>query len=352
MPARTAAEEIGRTFAFPPREVRARALRDLLGPSRPSLCSMSRALRRPTYAAYDRHVLPLVHAHWPEIEHEPFGKKLRYLACDLYGTGPYTALFCAPNRPWFIRAFAAFAAALPRSEALIGVLAEASMRAFADWTFHEEHRRIVQNAAFIAVIDHAFDHVMDDPFEERGRKLHGLLAGTWRADSPSLALTRALQDEMSRGLAGEERVAWDATMLEVNAWIDAEVRAMTGVEDPSGLCHRLAGVKGTIDGLAFPLRRFVSLPARTWMYDVSLFVQMMDDWLDYDSDVEIDRVTPVITGRWTFVEIARAWRATVSGIENLARAGGFTPSFVELISDVYVFMLREVMDAMIDGVAD
>jgi hypothetical protein len=77
---------------------------------------------------------------------------------------------------------------------------------------------------------------------------------------------------------------------------------MLGEPDPRGLGHRLAGVEGTIDGLLFPVADGGEGPRR-WMYDVSLFVQIMDDWLDAEADAALDRSTPVVTGEWTFADV-------------------------------------------------
>jgi len=122
---------------------------------------------------------------------------------------------------------------------------------------------------------------------------------------------------------------------------------MRGEPDPRGLGHRLAGVEGTIDGLLFPVVRYAGEGARAWMYDVSLFVQVMDDWLDYEMDAASDRSTPVVTGEWTFADVASTWRKSVAGLEELVRSAGLTsPRYVCFIREAYVLMMHQVMEAM------
>jgi hypothetical protein len=127
---------------------------------------------------------------------------------------------------------------------------------------------------------------------------------------------------------------------------------MTGVADPSGLGWRLAGVLGTIDGLIFPVHRYAKENARRWMYDVSLYTQMMDDWIDFEADRRDIRTTPVITGKWTIPVLRAKWVDTVKGVEGLAQHAGLdTPATQALVRDAYVYMMHDVMHAMIHGVA-
>jgi hypothetical protein len=136
-------------------------------------------------------------------------------------------------------------------------------------------------------------------------------------------------------------------MAYVRAWIRAEVRAMVGEIDPTGLGHRRAGVEGTIEGLLFPVARFASAATRRWMVDVSMFVQMMDDWLDLELDLESDRPTPVTTGAWTLSDVDAAWERSLTGIDRLVRMSCLSsPHYVGLVRESYVLMMHEVMEAM------
>lgn len=84
------------------------------------------------------------------------------------------------------------------------------------------------------------------------------------------------------------------------------------------------------------------------MYDVSMFVQIADDWLDAEADRRSLRATPVLHGDWTFGSVASSWQATLAGIEALVRAAGLTsPRYVRFVREAYVLMMTDVLEAMI-----
>jgi hypothetical protein len=325
----------------------------MMGEPNRSVVQMTVGIRRNTARHYDRFVMPLIRTHWPQVLSQPFGTKLRLAACDLYASAPYTVLFCAPNRPWAIKLVTDLANRLDLPFPVLGYGSRAAMEVLGRVALASEHRRIILVAAFIATIDHALDHCMTDPPVERGRKLRGLLEGTYEPETPELKLTRSLQVAMADRLASWERGPFEGAMTKLKAWIDSEVAGMTGIVDPSGLGHRVAGVEGTIDGLLFPVYRYAGEPARRWMYDVSMFIQMMDDYLDLEKDIEEGRTTPVRSGQWAFDGIASLWGQTVTGIEALTRAGGLTaPHYVRFVRQAYVLMMCEVLEGMASGIAD
>ena len=171
-----------------------------------------------------------------------------------------------------------------------------------------------------------------------------------------LRLTRALQEAMCEGIDPTDQRVFDQAMARVIEWCESEVLGLTGVPDPNGLSHRLAGVEGTIDGLVFPVHRHAGESVRQWMYDVSWFVQMMDDWLDVEKDVVDRRETPVITGAWDENTLRQKWRDTIAGVEALALAaapstGKRRDAFVAMVRDAYVSMMHDVRRAMSDGIA-
>lgn len=323
-------------------------LRALVGEPDRSVHHLARGIRSVAHRHFDLHVVPLVRAHWPALEHDRFYEKLRIGACDLYASAPYTALFCAPKRPLLVRVVTDVGNLLPLPNPALALLGRGALSLLGRLAYADQHRRIVLIAAFIVVVDHALDHGMSDPPAARGARLEAVIAGRTPADTPVLALTRALAVAMAQDLDARDRAAFDAAMARVTAWIRAEVRAMRGEPDPQGLGHRLAGVEGTIDGLLFPVVRYAGEGARAWMYDVSMFVQIMDDWIDAEADAASDRDTPVLTGDWSFDDVAASWRRSVDGVEALVRAAGLTsPRYVRFVREAYVLMMYEVMDAMI-----
>lgn len=341
-------------------EERISRLRALVGTSNDRVTPFTDAIRRLVFRSYDAYVLPIVRETWPEVLDEPFGKKLRFLACNLYASAPYTVLFCARHKPPTIAIAARAGDLLHLPSGALSRAGGLSVELLGRFSLAQEHRRIILISAFIAAIDHAFDHCMDDVEPaERERRIKGLLAGTWspeeepvRERRAPLALTRGLQLAMADGIEGEDRVVFEAALARVIEWVESEVKGMTGVPDPLGLGHRLAGVEGTIDGLIFPVHRYAGEHARQWMYAVSMYTQMIDDWIDYEDDARDVRTTPVITGAWTFEAIEDKWRETVAGIEALARDGGAKGDrYVGFVRDAYVSMINEVMEAMINGLA-
>jgi len=338
---------VGVSVTLPPREARVAVLRSLIGPPDRSVRHLAQGIRSTTHRAFDRHVVPVVRATWPALEGQRFFEKLRIGACDLYASAPYTVLLCAPNRPLLIRVVTDVGNRLPLPRAALALLGRGAMEVIGRVAYAAEHRRIVLISAFIVVVDHVFDHCMTDAPEARAARLLAVIDGHAAPEGPELALVGALSTAMASDLERDERAAFDGAMARVREWIGAEVRAMLGEPDPAGLGHRLAGVEGTIDGLLFPVVRFAGEGARAWMYDVSMFVQVMDDWLDYEVDAASNRPTPVTTGQWTFGDVERTWLKTVRGIEALVRDAGLaSPRYVRFVREAYVLMLHEVMEAM------
>jgi hypothetical protein len=337
-----------RAVTLPPRAERVASLRALMGKPDPSVAHLARGIRSTAHRHFALHVAPLVEQHWPAMIGTAFHEKLRIGACDLYASAPYTALFCAPRGPLLVRAVTGAGNRLPLPAPALALLGRGAMELLGRFAYPEQHRRIALISAFIVVVDHVFDHCMDDAPKERGARLEAVIEGRAPAATPELALTRALAVAMAERLDGEDRVIFDAAMKRVFAWIRAEVAAMLGEPDPRGLGHRLAGVEGTIDGLLFPVIRQAGDGARAWMYDVSLFVQIMDDWLDFEMDTLSNRSTPVVSGGWTFADVEATWARTLSGIEALVRASGHSsPRYVRFVRDAYLLMMLEVTEAMI-----
>ncbi len=338
---------VAKQVVLPARPQRVDALCQLLGEPAPEVAHLARGIRSSARRHFVAHVEPLIGATWPAMRSEPFYDKLRIGACDLYASAPYMALFCAPNRPPLVRLVTDIAARLPLPTPALALLGRGSMELFGRFAYPHEHRRIALIAAFIVVVDHVFDHTLQEPAEIRGDTLLAVIDGRALPRSAELSLVRALTVAMGEQLEADERAAFEAAMARVRAWIAAEVRALLGQPDPAGLGHRLAGVEGTIDGLLFPVARFAGERTRSWMYEVSMFVQVMDDYLDFEQDLACGRPTPVTDGRWTFTDVERTWHSTLSGLaELLASSGLGSPRYVRFVQDAYVLMMAEVMQAM------
>jgi hypothetical protein len=343
------------------------ALKEIMGEPDGAVRAFPQAIRTITFQTHDRWVKPLYEAHWPEALAGSTAKKLRFLTCNLYATAPYTVLFSSARPPVLVRALRALGTRLGLERATLAACAGVVVKAAA-WTIDDvTHRRIVQIAAFIAAVDHVFDHCMGGvSAEERGLRMRGVLDGSWSAGDEvahagAFRFLRALFLEMAAGISGEDKAVFDVAVARLHDYLDSEVKAMTGVPDPSGCCWRMAGVLGTIDGLFFPVWRYATPPAgadalqnraREWMYSVSLFVQVMDDWIDLEKDAGDIRPTPVLTGFWTLETVRETWEKTMSGIVELARSSGVEDeSWLAFVAQTYRMMAIEVMEAMSKGSA-
>ena len=334
-------------MSLPPRAERVAAVRALMGPADSSVRPATLGIRAIPRRNFNTYVEPLIDATWPAVRHEPFYEKLRIGACDLYASAPYTVLFCATNAPLVVRLLTAVGGRLPVPMWALAQLGRAGTQLIGRVALRGQHKNIVLVAAFIMVVDHVLDQCMQEPPAERGRLLEAVIQGSLQPWTPELRLTRALAVAMAEGLKGPERAAFDVALGELFAWIHAEVRAMAGAPDPLGFGHHLPGIEGGIDGLLAPLARYASPAIRAWMVDVAMFMQVMDDYLDFEHDAASDRATPVTTGQWTFENVASTWKETIRGLEALVCASGHaTVRWVRFIREIYVLMMIDVMEAM------
>lgn len=342
-----------------PEAERLRILRGLMGEKDHGIAAFPAAIRAVTFRDHDRWVKPLYQQHWPDALLGRTDRKLRFLTCNLYATAPYTVLFSSVRPPFAVRALRSLGVGLGLSPPSMATWAGRATRLCAALLDDDTRRRIVQIASFIAAVDHIFDHCMQGvPAEERGRRMRALLDDQWQSDDAvphagAFRFLRALYLEMGSGIQGDDVGVYAIATSRLREFFDAEVKAMTGAKDPTGLEWRMPGVLGTIEGLVFPVWRFAGEPARTWMYGVSLFVQVMDDWIDLDKDLAEVRPTPMTTGFWGERALEETWRATLDGIVALAKSSGIDDEhYLTFVRETYRFMAIEVAEAMGGGGAD
>jgi len=330
------------------RAERARRLGQILGRPTPHAKALADAIRNVARRHFDLQVMPLVASHWPAVLGTPFMDKLRIGACDLYAVAPYTALFCGQQPPRAVRAFIGLGDLLPLTDAAFSRLAGILMMGLGRAALQRTHRQIATVAAFIVVVDHVLDHCMTEPPAARGRHLAAIIRGDATPESDALRLVAALSRAMSADLGPGQAPVFAAAMEKVFAWLDAEVRALSGLPDPGGEGHRRAGVEGTIAGLLFPIGDRAGPAAHAWMNEVSMFVQMVDDVLDIERDIFDGRPTPATAGRWTLDAVEAAWHRTRGGLDALVRvsAPGLR-AFPGRMVAVYDLMMVELVAAMI-----
>ncbi len=334
-------------------------VRRTMGAPDPAMAAFPAGIRKVVFARHERYVQPLIKLHWPESLNERSGIKLRFLTCNLYATAPYTVLFSSPQPPWPVALARAVGSGLGLQPSSLSTLSSLAVKLVSALLPEQTEKRILQLAAFIATIDHVYDHCLEgvDPVE-RGRRMQGLLSGTWLPDSGgtgsstpfagAFRLVRALHDEMSANIDdADDRRQFERVIDRVRDYIDAEVKAMTAVPDPAGCAWRMPGVLGTIDGLIFPVWRFAGEKARQWMYDVSLFVQVLDDFLDAEQDATGIRPTPILSGHWDETTLKHIWEKTLDGIVELAKDSGVDDeSWLTFVRESYRMMALETAEAM------
>lgn len=333
---------------------RADAVRSIIGHPDPRSAGLPMALRRETRRYWRRYVEPLISRHWPEVRETPFYRKFQIGAQNVYAPAPYTVVVVSPHRPLVLRVFNRVCSALrlPRGFIVFGM--KLMLPVFAWLLLRRENHRIVRMAAFIALVDEAFDNHMDDIAPaERGALLRKVLRGEAPPPNKPFALVRALRVALEEGASDDEKQELERAMEGCVAWGEAEVRNMLGEPDPDGLCHRKVGILTGIDGLAWTVRRHVGAREHGWMYDVSEFIQMLDDWVDLEKDAREGLTTPAHTGVWTLESIQRAFDHTSDTVADIVRDNGerYEP-YVALARDSYRYQVADLLGLMLKGVAD
>lgn len=336
------------------REERERAILEVIGTPHPRHRGLPVALRRETARYWRRYVEPLISEHWPAVRGLPFYAKFKIGAQNVYAPAPYTVVVLSARRPRVLRAFNWLCSRLHTPRGVIVAGLQAMLPVFAWLLLRRENKRIALMAAFIALVDEAFDnHLEGSAPEERGDLLRGILGGQVPPPTPSFALVRAIRVALEEGCTDEEREELARAMEGCVAWAEAEVSNMLGHPDPEGLCHRRVGILTGIDGLAWTVRRHVRQAERDWMYDVSEFIQMLDDWVDLEKDAAEGLRTPAHTGVWTLETIEQRFEETRATVGRIVEANGETnPRYVQLARESYAYQVQDLLGMMLKGVAD
>lgn len=333
---------------------RADAVRAIIGHPDPRFAGLPVALRKETRRYWRSYVEPLISEHWPEVRQTPFYRKFQIGAQNVYAPAPYTVVVVSQRRPLVLRAFNRVCRALRAPPTIISFGMKVMLPLFAWLLLRRENHRIVSMAAFIALVDEAFDnHLNDVAPEARGDLLRKILSGEVAPPNAPFALVRALRVSLERGCTDDEKSELERAMEGCVAWGEAEVRNMLGHLDPDGLCHRKVGILTGIDGLAWTVRRHICEQERRWMYDVSEFIQMMDDWVDVEKDAREGLTTPAHTGVWTLETIQAAFEHTSDSVAAIVERNGesYRP-YQELARESYRYQVADLLGLMLNGVAD
>lgn len=326
----------------------------IVGTPEPNGGGLPRALRRETERYWRRDVEPLIEQHWPEVRRTPFYRKFQIGAQQVYAPAPYTVAVISRQRPRMLRLFnyACRMFRLPRGLIVAGITL--LIPPFTALVLRRENRRISLMAAFIALVDEAFDHHLDElPFADRPAVLRGVLEGTVEPPNAPFRLLRAIVEGLYSGTDEEEHEELRRALDGCARWGEAEVQRALGEHDPSGYAHRMTGILTGIDGLAWTVRRHITPAEREWMYGVSEFIQILDDYVDAEKDFREGTLTPVHDGTWTPETIREHFDRTTSMVGRIVVENGEGYAvYVSLAEDAYRFQVQELLDNMVTGVAD
>lgn len=364
------------------REKRAEQLLAISGQPNQSTVRLTRAIRKTAYYHYKKHILPLIKTYWPETLENGLEKKIKYLTCDYYACASYFMFFVSPKPPLLIRLFTGTANKLKLPFPVLGMIASVAMLVLGRLVYRHIHKKIIFLASFSPVADHVIEHCMDDlPLEERGKVMHGVLdkiayqssakykktlskeeqtriktdidANKYIAYTPGLKLTEAIFQAISTKILPDEENRYVIAYKHVKAWVDSEIAIMSEMNDPTGMERRLAGIKAQIDALCIPIDKYVTDDIIEWGYTVGIFVQMIDDWIDYDDDKKFNKLTPVVSGHWTLQSIEDQLKKSIEeGKQIIIASDRKSPHYIQLLIDSYLYFNHELTTAMIDRIAD
>lgn len=227
------------------------------------------------------------------------------------------------------------------------------------------HRRIVIMSALMGAIDGVLDEVAPSGYPAALRIASMLSDQPEGAIDPIETTLQKLAKSVRQSEDNWRAEYWRAVILPaVKEYCCAEVAAVSGAIDVTGLSFRWAGIDAAIKGMWYAIgpsggvtSANAKLPISSWnaeqkwMADTSLLMQMIDDWSDQDSDRGY-RQTPVLAGAWTPDSIGALYLSTVSGLEAiLDHASIENHCLRSVIIDLYRDYIHAAIEAVASGVA-
>ena len=316
---------------------------------------------------WDRHVprapvgIPLGAAH-------PQSVKPRFIA-EMYVRACYSMLLLSARGPLQLRLPVRTAATLPISRTAVIVLGEGLISGLSRLLPQTLHRQLLLTSALMGTFDVLLDETagFGEVAVARIASLITLQAPTdvRSAERPIVAITEMIRHRESAWQAGY----WDAVLVPaVHEYCLAEARAVSRTPDPTGMGHRRAGFDSAIKGMWYVVGPQMGLcrgsaqfhaqfetaawnREQRWMFDTSLLMQMIDDWVDQDEDGGV-RTTPVAEGSWGIESVERLYRKTVSDQAAILTENGIRNRVLQqLFADLYNDYLHAALEAMRTGVA-
>jgi hypothetical protein len=345
---------------LPGRGERLEGLRAIIGRPAPDAAIVPERIWEILEEHYDRIVTPLIDSSWPLSEatesRRHFLQKGRFIA-GRYASTSYAAVALGVTSPLGGLPLAAplqrltLGSALRLAEPLILRSVSVSLPAYIA-AVPIDVRLAVLLAAVCAAYDQSFDDwpAGFDPVE-RHEHLERLWWGPEEApvgpEPGSVALTRALLVEIRASLG---RRYDELAQLGCNA-SEAEMRSVLGLPDPEMLSHRRPAAEATVDALLLQSPS-VAPVVRRWLRDLAVFIQLVDDWVDAETDVEL-RETPVLTGSIGLPELDAWWAQLLVDLAAMLQTCGIHDRrTAELVEDGVRYVLWSGIEGMERRIAD
>ena len=345
---------------LPERAERLDALRTVIGEPRASSAIVPERIWAILEARYDRVVTPIIDRTWPQGEdgdiREHFLRKSRFIA-RRYASLSYVPVALGTASPLRVLPFAAplerltLGTALRVAEPVFVRGAAAAVPAFLA-AVPIDARLTDLLAGICTAYDQCFDDWPDDVDPvERHRHIERMFR---RPEEPprgpepsSTALTRALLVEV-KGPLGRR---YDELIDIGRDASEAEMRLELGQPDPESLSHRRTAAEGTVDTMIIQSDS-VAPVIRDWMHDLAVFTQLVDDWVDVETDLTL-RETPVLTGSAGLADLEAGWARLLGDITGMLEACGIHGRRIaELVEDAVRYVLWSGIDGMERRIAD
>ena len=284
---------------------------------------------------------------------------------EMYGRACYSMLLVCQRGPRLLRALLRAAAFLPPSRGLTIELGSALLAGMKHLLPKAVHRQLLLTSALMGMLD----VVLDDAGsfgEPAALRVASLTARPFPMNllPPGKMIVALAQASRQTETAWQEEYWVSVLQPAVRKYCEAEVLAIKGVPDPTGMGHRWAGIDAAIKGMWYVAGPQMGLEddcarfekdqwnrEQQWMADTSLLMQMIDDWVDQDEDRGA-RLTPVVAGDWNLESAAELFDKTIRDLGVLLDASGIQkPVLKAIFADLYRDYLHTAMDAMHAGVA-
>lgn len=284
---------------------------------------------------------------------------------EMYARACYSMLLVSRQGPSLLRALLRAAAFLPPSRGLTIEFGSALLAGMDHLIPGAVHRQLLLMSALMGMLD----VVLDDAASSGAPAALRVASLTARPSPANLSpaeetIVALAQSARQRETAWQEEYWGSVLQPAVCRYCEAEVLAVEGLPDATGMGHRWAGIEAAIKGMWYVAGPHMGLAGgraqfeqdgwnreQLWMADTTLLMQMIDDWVDQDEDRET-RPTPVVAGDWKLESGGELFDRTVRDLGVLLDASGIRkPVLKAVFADLYRDYLHTAMEAMRAGTA-